>query len=118
VTTCGTDVGDQGQHEEKNDSNLRVAANRRRVRRTWDAPNEVGYIRPTVCYRCRRRENGRRVEDTRGDVDRSFRDVGRLRTETVRLLGELALTEMGVAEGGIRVVVWLLVDSMGQEVPI
>ena len=51
-------------------------------------------------------------------MDRSFRDVGRLRTETVRLLGELALTEMGVAEGGIRVVVWLLVDSMGQEVPV
>ena len=51
-------------------------------------------------------------------MDRSFRDVWRLRTETVRLLGELALAEMGVAEGGIRVVLLLLVDSMGQEVAI
>jgi hypothetical protein len=51
-------------------------------------------------------------------MDRSFRDVGRLRRETVRLLRELALAEMGVAEGGIRMVLWLLVDSMGQEVAI
>ena len=49
-------------------------------------------------------------------MDRSFGDVGRLRTETIRLLGELALAEM-VAEGGIRVVLWL-VESMGQEVAI
>jgi len=112
--------GGQGQlkHEENLDSNLRVAEDRRRARMTWDAPNEAGYIRPTVCYRCGRRENRRRVEDTRGDVNCSFRDVGRLRAETVRLLGELALAEMGVAEGGIRMVLWLLIDSMGQEVAI
>jgi len=45
-------------------------------------------------------------------VDRTFRDVGWLGCETVRLLLELALAEMGVAEGGIRVL-WLLIDSMG-----
>lgn len=51
-------------------------------------------------------------------MDGTFRDVGRLRSETVRLRWEVALAEMGVAEGGIRMVLWLLVDSMGQEVAI
>lgn len=51
-------------------------------------------------------------------MDRTFRDVGWLGRETVGLLLELALAEMGVAEGGIRMVLGLVVDGMGQEVAV
>jgi hypothetical protein len=110
----------QGQfkHEEKKGLKSQGRGESETGQKDWDTPHEAGYIRSTVCYRCRRRENRRRVEHTRGDMDRSIGNVGRLSTETIRLLGELALAEMGVAEGGIRVVLWLLIDSMGQEVPI
>jgi hypothetical protein len=53
-------------------------------------------------------------------VDRSVRDVGRLRREPIWLLWlwELALAKVWVAEGGIRVMLWLLVDRMGQKIAV